>query len=103
MKLNFKELRVYNLSRTKNKVEDLRELFADAIYSTGNGVAALELCRKIYHSDGEEEYTDKEVELIKKYTSLGTPQFIDAVMTMIDNAKKQENERIQESGAAAEN
>lgn len=104
MKLNFKELHVYNgVSRTKESIEDVRELFADAIYSAGNGVAALELCRKIYNSDGEEEYTDREVELIKQYASLGTPRFIEAVMTMIDNAKKQEeNERIQESGAAAE-
>lgn len=102
MKLNFKELHVFNgLSRATEAVEDVRELFADAIYSAGNGVAALELCRKIYNSDGEEEYTDREVELIKQYASLGTPRFIDAVMTMIDNAKKQENERIQESGAAA--
>lgn len=102
MKLNFKELHVFNgLSRATEAVEDVRELFADAIYSAGNGVAALELCRKIYNSDGEEEYTDREVELIKQYASLGTPRFIDAVMTMIDNAKKQENESIQESGAAA--
>lgn len=102
MKLNFKELHVYNgVSRTKESIEDVRELFADAIYSAGNGVAALELCRKIYNSDGEEEYTDREVELIKQYASLGTPRFIEAVMTMIDNAKKQENKRIQESGAAA--
>lgn len=102
MKLNFKELHVFNgLSRATEAVEDVRELFADAIYSAGNGVAALELCRKIYNSDGEEEYTDREVELIKQYAPLGTPRFIDAVMTMIDNAKKQENESIQESGAAA--
>lgn len=102
MKLNFKELHSFiGLSRKQGTVEDVRELFADAIYAVGNGVAALELCRKIYNSDGEEEYTDREVELIKQYASLGTPRFIEAVMTMIDNAKQEENERIQESGAAA--
>lgn len=104
MKLNFKELHSFNgLSKKIETVEDVRELFADAIYAAGNGVAALELCRKIYNSAGEEEYDDREVELIKKYSTLGTPRFIDAVMNMIDNAKKQNNEGIQEFGTAAGN
>lgn len=89
MKLNFKELHVYNgVSRTKESIEDVRELFADAIYTSGRGVASLELCRKIYNSDGEEEYSEKEVELIKEYSRFGNPRFIDAIENMINKADK---------------
>lgn len=89
MKLNFKELHVYNgVSRTKESIEDVRELFADAIYTSGRGVASLELCRKIYNSDGEEEYSEKEVELIKEYSRFGNPRFIDAIENMINKSDK---------------
>lgn len=89
MKLNFKELHVFNgISRATETVEDVREMFADAIYSSGRGVASLELCRKIYNSDGEEEYSEKEVELIMEFSRLGNPRFIDAVDNMIKTASK---------------
>lgn len=88
MKLNFKELQVYSgISRKSVRVEDVRETFADAIYSSGQGVASLELCRKIYNSVGEEEYSDKEVEMIQAYANLGNPRFIDAINEMVKNAK----------------
>lgn len=89
MKLNFKELHVFNgLSRATEAVEDVREMFADAIYASGRGVASFELCRKIYNSDGEEEYDEKEVELIKEYSRFGNPRFIDAIDNMIEKARK---------------
>lgn len=89
MKLNFKELHVFNgLSRVTEAVEDVREMFADAIYASGRGVASLELCRKIYNSDGEEEYDEKEVELIKEYSRFGNPRFIDAIDNMIEKQEK---------------
>ena len=50
--------------------------------------ASLELCRKIYNSDGEEEYDEKEVELIKEYSRFGNPRFIDAIDNMIEKARK---------------
>ncbi|MBM6759659.1 hypothetical protein [Bacteroides mediterraneensis] len=88
MKLNFKELRVFNsLSRTQHSVEDVREMFADAIYASGRGIASLELCRKIYNSIGEEEYNEKEVDMIQAYANLGSPRFIDAINEMVKNAK----------------
>lgn len=102
MKLNFKELRVFNIARTKETIVDAREIFADAISGNIIGFEAHDLCHKIFESDGDEDYTDREVELIQQYSSLGTGQFIDAILIMIETAKKQEeNERIQESGAAA--
>lgn len=101
MKLNFKELRVFNIARTKETIVDAREIFADAISGNIIGFEAHNLCHKIFESDGDEDYTDREVELIQQYSSLGTGQFIDAVLNMIETAKKQENESIQESGAAA--
>lgn len=101
MKLNFKELRVFNIARTKETIVDAREIFADAISGNIIGFEAHNLCHKIFESDGDEDYTDREVELIQQYSSLGTGQFIDAVLNMIETAKKRENESIQESRAAA--
>ena len=84
MRLNFKELKCFvGLSQTKVIYEDVRELFADAIYNNGQGIAALELARKIYHSDGEEEYSEDEVELIKLYGNMGNPRFIEALQIQI--------------------
>lgn len=103
MKLNFKKLRVYNIARTKEEIIDAREIFADAISRNIIGFEAHNLCHKIFESDGDEDYTDREVELIQKYSALGTGLFIDAILNMIETAKKQENERIQESGTAAGN
>lgn len=85
MKLNFKELKCYSgLSRNEETVEDVRESFANAIYDCGQGIAALELARKIYNSDGEEEYSEKEIKLIRLYSNLGNPRFIEGLQIQMD-------------------
>lgn len=89
MKLNFKELHVFTgISHSRETVEDAREMFADHLYDHGRGVAALELSRKIYHSQGEEDYSEKEVKLIEEYSRIGNPRFIEAIDVMIEKARK---------------
>lgn len=64
-KINFKEFPVKkNISGTEIQKEDLREQFADLIYSNINGIRALNLAQKIYKSEGEEEYNDGEIDII---------------------------------------
>lgn len=69
-------------------LQDVRETFADVIYRGCNGIAALELARKIYRSEGEEDYTDDEVGIIRQAASVCTPQFIESINTMIEEDKK---------------
>lgn len=89
MKLNFKEMKIRAGIAAKNcYLQDVRETFADVIYRGCNGIAALELARKIYRSEGEEDYTDDEVGIIRQAASVCTPQFIESINTMIEEDKK---------------
>lgn len=66
MKINFKELEIKTSFKSNEKVKvDSREAFANILYSKVNGIAALTLAQKIYNSDGEEEYNDSEISIIK--------------------------------------
>lgn len=83
--LNFKEIKMYTgIAKKDYLTHDLRETFADIIYRNCNGIAALELARKIYNSDGEAEYNEREVQLIRQVANQCTPQFIDGVNEMLD-------------------
>lgn len=89
MKLNFKGMKIRAGIADKNcYLQDVREKFADVIYRGCNGIAALELARKIYRSEGEEDYTDDEVGIIRQAASVCTPQFIESINTMIEEDKK---------------
>lgn len=86
MKLNFKEVKMYTgIARKACFVTDLRETFADILYARSSGIAALELARKIYHSDGEEDYDQREVQLIRQVASQCTPQFIESMDEIMKN------------------
>lgn len=86
MKLNFEKVKFYRgVSKKGTFEQDIREQFADIMYQTANGVAALTLAQKIYSSEGETEYSDREVSIIRQTAELCTPQLIDAVSGMIDN------------------
>lgn len=68
-----------DFKKTKTVVTDVREDFANLVYTKVPGIAALELSRKIYNSEGETEYSDEEMELISKVVvQLTTPAFFDS-------------------------
>lgn len=81
MKIDFTKLKTYvSLDRSKAVDLDVHKDFAELIYQRGSGISAHSLALKIYNAKGEEEYSDEEVCLIRKYAeSLGTPMFIDAI------------------------
>lgn len=89
MKLNFERLEIYTgIAHDECTVQDVRKDFADMIYKQGQGIECLSLAMKIFKSEGETDYTDEEVSLIKRFVSMGTPMFIDAVQTSINNQKQ---------------
>lgn len=65
---------------------DVRETFADMIYNNVNGIKAHALALKIYESEGEADYTDDEVKLVRTVAErLCVPGFIDGLNKQLDN------------------
>lgn len=85
MKLNLKRLEVFtNIAKTRCVVMDIREAFADLIYARGAGIKAHALALKVYNSDENTEYTEEEIEDIKRYLTMCTPAIIDAITKKIE-------------------
>ena len=85
-KINFSQVEIYTgVSKTACFVQDVREAFADALYSQCVGLKAHALALKIFNSKGEEEYTEDEVELIKQFAQVNcSPSLIDAINKMTE-------------------
>jgi hypothetical protein len=65
---------------------DVRESFADMIYNNVNGIKAHALALKIYESEGEADYTDDEVKLVRIVAErLCVPGFIDGLNEQLYN------------------
>lgn len=65
---------------------DVRETFADMIYNNVNGIKAHALALKIYESEGEADYADDEVKLVRTVAErLCVPGFIDGLNEQLDN------------------
>lgn len=85
MKLNLKRLEVFtNIAKTRCVVMDIREAFADLIYARGAGIKAHALALKVYNSVENTEYTEEEIEDIKRYITMCTPAIIDAINKQIE-------------------
>ena len=66
---------------------DAREGFANLIYTNVNGIAALSLAQKIFKSEGEAEFDEREVEIIKKVAEeYCTPRFIDSINALLSES-----------------
>lgn len=85
-KLNFKELSIYTGISKKEKVTgDVRESFADVLYSQCNGIRAKNLAMNIFNSDGEMEVSSEDLTLIRAAANAYcTPAFIDAIEEQIN-------------------
>lgn len=90
MKLNFQQFSVpTGISRKTRQTGDARESFANMLYLNVNGIRAHALAMKIYNSEGEENYSPEEVQLIKEVAEkLCAPNFIDGLMEQLNNQKK---------------
>lgn len=66
--INFERFEIYTTINHKEViVQDCREGFANIIYLNGSGVACHALAMKIYKSEGEMEFTDEEITLMKQF------------------------------------
>lgn len=80
-KLNFQRFSVPTGIDKKNRQSgDARESFANLIYLNVNGIRAHALAMKIYQSEGETEFSQDEIKLIKEVADrMCTPNFIDGL------------------------
>ncbi len=84
MKIDFSRIEIFtDIAHQNCSICDLRTQFADVIYKTGNGIAAHALALKIYNSEGATEFDENECTLIKKYSELCAPAFIDAIENIL--------------------
>ncbi len=93
MKINFQQFKIYtSVNHKKSETGDIRELFADAIYNSVNGIRAHALAMKIYKSEGATDYEDKEAELIKSVAErLCAPGIIDGLNEQLEEAQSDKN------------
>lgn len=86
-RIDFQHFNVYlSVTRKEARPMDVRETFADMIYNNVNGIKAHTLALKIYESEGEADYTDDEVKLVRTVAErLCVPGFIDGLNEQLDN------------------
>ena len=63
MKIDFSQVEIYTgIAKKACIVQDIREVFADALYSQSVGLKSHALALKIFNSNGAEEHTCSEQE-----------------------------------------
>lgn len=77
-----------SINQSNIKIVDVREVFADLIYTNINGIKAHSLALKIYNSEGIIEFSQEEVKTIQEIAfKLCTPNFIDGLSNQISKNK----------------
>ena len=86
-KIDFRHFRIANGIKNDVIVEmDVREQLANVIYNNVNGIAALTLAQKIYKSEGETEYDEREVKVLTEVIdNICRAAIVDAYHNIIDN------------------
>lgn len=87
MKIDFTKISVpMNVAKTQVQVVNLKEAFADVVYQNGPGIAGANLALKIYNSDADTDYDEKEVQLIKNIAcSCVHSSVMDGILSAINN------------------
>lgn len=89
-KIDFSRVPVFkDIAKTQKSTENIQEAFANVIYNNGAGLAAHALALKIYNAKGAEEYDDSECELIRQYSQICNPYFIDAIDELLKDKKEE--------------
>lgn len=85
-KLNFKELPIrLSISSQDVITMDVKEQFANLVYTQTSGVASHALALKIFNSDGLVELDDSESDILKDVVGkFCTPAVIDSVNDLLE-------------------
>ena len=85
MKIDFTKFPVWgSIDKSFVVEQDVSKQLADAIYMRVPGMAAHNLAHKIYESNGEADYDDSEVAILRNSMDMYTPIFIDSLNDFLD-------------------
>ena len=92
-KINFKEFQIQeNLFSNTKTLVDLREGFSNVVYKNSQGIKGLDLALKIYKSDGETEFNDDELQIIKNISEICIAPITKAIQDIFNEDKKNTND-----------
>ena len=92
-KINFKEFKIQeNLFSDTKTLVDLREGFSNVVYKNSQGIKGLDLALKIYKSDGEIEFNDDELQIIKNISEICIAPITKAIQDIFNEDKKNTND-----------
>ena len=92
-KINFKEFQIQeNLFSDTKTLVDLREGFSNVVYKNSQGIKGLDLALKIYQSDGEIEFNDDELQIIKNISEICVAPITKAIQDIFNEDKKNTND-----------
>lgn len=85
-KLNFQQFSLPTGIKKEQRVTgDARESIANVLYLNVNGIRAHHLAFKIFESEGEQDYADDEIELLKEVVNrYCLPNFIDGLKEQLN-------------------
>ena len=92
-KINFKEFQIQeNLFSDTKTLVDLREGISNVVYKNSQGIKGLDLALKIYKSDGEIEFNDDELQIIKNISEICIAPITKAIQDIFNEDKKNTND-----------
>ena len=92
-KINFKEFQIQeNLFSDTKTLVDLREGFSNVVYKNSQGIKGLDLALKRYKSDGEIEFNDDELQIIKNISEICIAPITKAIQDIFNEDKKNTND-----------
>lgn len=92
-KINFKEFQIQeNLFSDTKTLVDVREGFSNVVYKNSQGIKGLDLALKIYKSDGEIEFNDDELQIIKNISEICIAPITKAIQDIFNEDKKNTND-----------
>ena len=92
-KINFKEFQIQeNLFSDTKTLVDVREGFSNMVYKNSQGIKGLDLALKIYKSDGEIEFNNDELQIIKSVSEICVAPITKAIQDILNEDEKNTND-----------
>ena len=92
-KINFKEFQIQeNIFSNTKTIVDLREGFSNVVYKNSQGIKGLDLALKIYKSDGEIEFNNDELQIIKSVSEICVAPITKAIQDILNEDEKNTND-----------
>ena len=66
-KVNFKDIKIKDIN-DNDVVADFQQQIGNQLYMQGHDIEECELGKKIYFAEGEVELTDKEADIVRRFT-----------------------------------